>query len=92
MEAGEEISSKLRSVARKFLGRDVIRLGIIFEDNHVNHALTVRKPLLLAHPQCSASMEIRAIADLLTEELWQKRMKFHPAHLDERFKEIITKR
>ena len=91
MEAGEEISTKLQNVARKFLGREVVRLGIIFEDNHVAKALTDRKPLLLAYPQCDASMEVRAIADLLMKELWQKRMKFHPANLDERLRNIIIK-
>jgi flagellar biosynthesis protein FlhG len=89
--AGEQITSKLSSVAKKFLGREVIRLGIIFEDSHVNHALMNRKPLLLAHPRCAASMEIRAIADLLIKELWQKRMKYHPTHLDERLKKLIRR-
>ena len=92
VEAGEEISLKLQKVAKKFLGREVVRLGIVFEDSHISQALTDRKPLLLAYTKCVASMDIRAIADLLTKELWQKRMKYHPAHLDERFKKIVTKR
>ncbi len=91
IKAGEEITAKLRSVAKKFLNREIMRLGIIPEDANVQKALMSRKPLLQAFPKSPASMEIRSIADLLTKEIRQIELEFHAPNLDERFEKIIAK-
>ncbi len=91
VQAGEEITAKLRSVAKKFLNREIIGLGIIPEDSNVQKALMNRKPLLQAFPKSPASTEIRSIADLLTKEIRQIEIEFHPPNLDERFEKIIAK-
>ncbi len=91
VKAGEEITAKFRSVAKKFLNREITRLGIIPEDGNVQAALMDRKPLLQAFPKSPASMEIRSIADLLTKEIRQIELEFHAPNLDERFEKIIAK-
>lgn len=82
---------KLCGVAKKFLDHNISFLGIISEDRNVQNALIDRKPLLLAHPRCTASMQLRAIADRLTKELRQKETQVNTSNLDERFEKIVLK-
>lgn len=82
---------KLCGVAKKFLDQNIPLLGIISEDRNVQSALIDRKPLLLAHPRCTASMQLRAIADQFTKELRQKEPQVNTSNLNERFEKIVLK-
>ncbi|MBF0290987.1 MAG: MinD/ParA family protein [Nitrospinae bacterium] len=90
-EAGEEVTVKMRGVVKKFLSRDIAGLGIVPEDQSVQQALSMRKPLLLSHPKCPASMVLRSIADKLIAELRQMELQFKPPQLDARLEKIISR-
>jgi flagellar biosynthesis protein FlhG len=90
-EAGEEVAAKMRRVVKKFLTRDITGLGVIPEDSHVQQALASRKPLLLSHPRCPASMVLRSVADKLVTELRQMEIQYKPPQLDKRLEKIISR-
>lgn len=90
-EAGEAVAVKMRGVVKKFLSRDITGLGVVPEDQHVQQALSMRKPLLLSHPKCQASMVLRSVADKLITELRQMEIQFKPPQLDARLEKIISR-
>ena len=65
-EEAEEVSHRLRLVARRFLSLDLSLWGSIPADPAVARALRVQQPLLTAFPQAPVSAAIRA----LSEHLW----------------------
>jgi flagellar biosynthesis protein FlhG len=65
-EEAEEVSHRLRLVARRFLSMELGIWGIVPNDPAVSRALRLQEPLLTAFPQAPASLAIRA----LSEHLW----------------------
>jgi flagellar biosynthesis protein FlhG len=89
--AGEEVAAKMRGIVKKFLARDIVGLGVIPEDPHVQQALTARKPLLISFPKCPASMVLRSIADKVVIEQRQMETQFKPPQFHERLEKIISR-
>lgn len=60
--------SKFKAAAAKYLGLDLMPLGVIYHDEKVEEAVKQQKPLLLLYPECSASVCIRKVAERLASE------------------------
>lgn len=89
-KAGNAVIAKLKSVARKFLEKELVPLGVITEDSSIQIALKKRKPLLLAFPHSHASLKIRSVADYLVNEIRRNSLDLRPPKLEERFEKMIS--
>lgn len=57
-----EVFNKLRTVADKFLGIELIELGFILNDNNVKKSIRMQQPYYIAYPNTTASKGISLIA------------------------------
>ena len=55
-------SERIRMVSRRFLDLEVEALGSIPQDDHVRRAVRRKRPFVLEHPQCPASVAVHALA------------------------------
>jgi len=58
---GAETYRKISHVARKFLGREILSMGTIPHDAHLERSVRERRPVVLSHP---SSPSARAIVEL----------------------------
>ncbi len=68
-EEGAAVAERLRSVSRKFLGREPRCLGWIPEDRAVVHSVAARQPLVIAEPGSPAAAALERLAQALQREL-----------------------
>lgn len=59
---GAETYRKVSHVARKFLGREILSMGTIPRDAHLERSVRERRPVVLAHPTSPSSRAILEIA------------------------------
>jgi len=64
---GLDIFDKISSVAKRFLGIELINLGCIPYDNAMVKAVKSQKPMMLSYPACDASKAVDIIAKKLLE-------------------------
>lgn len=64
-EEGVEVFQKINSVSTKFLGYEVEKLGIIYEDKLVRKAIKQQVPVIIKYPESIASSSIEIIASNL---------------------------
>lgn len=60
---GEYIANKLIKVAQNFLSSTPNFLGFITDDKHVQQAVKLQKPYINLYSQCTASRDVRRIAN-----------------------------
>lgn len=74
-EEGLALFNHLNTVVRNFLGRDLYYLGHVRQDPVAAQATRVRKPYVVAFPQCDASQDIVEIARLVWDQTraWRAR-------------------
>lgn len=63
---GQDVFKRFRAITDKFLTANLHHIGSVPQDPRLVQAVTQRKPVLLAHPDCPASRAIERIADVLT--------------------------
>jgi flagellar biosynthesis protein FlhG len=64
---GASALDRITECARRFLGRDLIQLGCVWEDTQVRRAVNERVPFVLRYPQGRASASIRRLARTLED-------------------------
>ena len=62
LHAGERTAATLARACTAFLGRAPALAGYVRRDPHVSDAIRRQAPLLIRHPNCSASQDVEAIA------------------------------
>ncbi len=63
-----DVLDRLCASSRQFLGTVVVGLGHVRADPHVQHAVRMRRPFVVAYPNCVASRGVRRLARALIEE------------------------
>lgn len=63
-----DVLDRLSASSRQFLGTVVAGLGHVRADPHVQHAVRMRRPFVVAYPNCVASRGVRRLARALIEE------------------------
>ena len=63
-----DVLDRLSASSRQFLGTVVAGLGHVRADPHVQQAVRMRRPFVVAYPHCVASRGVRRLARALIEE------------------------
>ena len=63
-----DVLDRLGASSRQFLGTVVAALGHVRADPHVQQAVRMRRPFVVAYPHCVASRGVRRLARALIEE------------------------
>ncbi len=63
---GRDVFKRFRAITDKFLTANLHHIGSVPQDPRLVQAVTQRRPVLLAHPDCPASRAIERIAEALT--------------------------
>jgi len=64
-EEGEDVASRIETVARQFLDISIDKLGYVLKDPAVSEAVIRQKPFLMAFPTSKASRCVESVADRL---------------------------
>ena len=66
---GEPTFLRLAEVTRRFVGRSIHYVGEVIESPDVSHRRLGQPPLIVSHPECSASQAILRVMESLEEEV-----------------------
>ncbi len=66
---GRETYRHMASVAKRFLDRHLYDAGVILRDEQLNHAVRMRKPVVLAYPKANVSKSLASLARKLSSDL-----------------------
>ncbi|MFN0244719.1 MAG: AAA family ATPase [Planctomycetota bacterium] len=69
IEEGEHVADRMRSVARKFLGREPQLVGILPDDRAVARSVNERAPVVASDPDSAISSALADLSRRLIEEL-----------------------
>lgn len=64
-EAGRQAYARFRAAVSKYLGKELVALGMVMEDEKLTDAVRIQRPLQIAFPNSSAAKSIQKIADRL---------------------------
>ncbi len=65
MYHSKNLFNRVNAATRKYLKYPLGDLGYVVEDQHIETACQVRRPLMLEYPDCEAAKCVRAIADTI---------------------------
>lgn len=71
MEEGEHVADRMRSVSRKFLGREPRLVGILPDDRAVARSVNDRAPVVSSEPESAIATALQQLSRRLADELAQ---------------------
>ncbi|MBL8747506.1 MAG: MinD/ParA family protein [Phycisphaerae bacterium] len=73
LEEARSVHARVSAVCDRFLGFGVPFAGMVSLDARVSQSVRMRKPMLLAHPRCAASRDVRSLSVCLEAGLMKPR-------------------